>query len=375
MGATTSRSADANVFKLELSKLNTVVNSIINEKDVFKSSKYNFLSQDVCNQYQVILEEELHKHLKISIKSLGTSLYLIPKNEESKLTRFNITKKEVCEKISTHYIKILYILTLIKYVYNIEKHGDMSIAGIVFRNIRVLDDVMEINFCDAPHKNYSAPSNDKKQMMRIDFSHLEGFKFFVEFFLDKKEAHGFLAVMRAILAREPKRKVEDLICSHKAQDRFTPQDLKFLEQTFEKKFGAKLKCKAATSVFKTNRDIAVTMDLFINKDNPIFSSNFCFSPRKIIIKTNTVEGKKVLHLYQLLKANYNGNIARVTAILDRLVSKKSDGSYQLIDVDKVTLDGIIEDIKLCIKAFYLQSMVDFQKILDQAKVTPNIVFT
>ena len=59
-----SRSADNNVFKNELTKLNHIVTSIINDKDLFKNSNYNFLSQEVCNKYQIILEDELSKHLK-----------------------------------------------------------------------------------------------------------------------------------------------------------------------------------------------------------------------------------------------------------------------------------------------------------------------
>ena len=102
-----SRSADNNVFKNELTKLNHIVTSIINDKDLFKNSKYNFLSQEVCNKYQIILEDELSKHLKLSVKSLGTSLYIVPKNEEVKLSNVNITKKEICEKISNHYLKII----------------------------------------------------------------------------------------------------------------------------------------------------------------------------------------------------------------------------------------------------------------------------
>ena len=76
MGNSSSRSPDSQVFKKELVVLNGIVNNIINEKDVFKNNNYNFLSQDVCEKYQIILEEELTKYLKLDVKSLGTSLYI-----------------------------------------------------------------------------------------------------------------------------------------------------------------------------------------------------------------------------------------------------------------------------------------------------------
>ena len=372
MGNSSSRSVDNHVFKNELTKLNTIVTRIINDQDLFKNSNYNFLSQDVCHKYQLILEEELNKHLKISIKSLGTSLYLIPKNEEAKLTSLNITKKEVCEKISNHYLKILYILTLVKYVYNIEKDGDLSMAGIAFRNIRVLDDVMEVNFCDIPHKNYRYSSGGKTRL-KIDFSNLEGFKFFVDFFLEKVEANAFLSVLRSILARSKRGKIQENICHH--QRDFNAEEFKELERMYLKKFGEKLVCSAAKTSYRSNRIPSITMDVFIEKDNPIFSQNYCSSMRKLIIKTNTKEGRLVLNLYQEFKKNYNTNITKIVSILDRLVFHQKDGSCILKDIDKDGLDQIVYDMKVCIKTFYLQSIVDFQKLLDQAKLTPNIGFS
>ena len=138
-----------NIFEKELSKMNILINDIISNDDLFKNKEYNFLSQDVCENYQVVLEEELSKHLKLDIKSLGASLYIIPKHTDDtdiKLTKYKLTKKEVCNKISNHYIKILYIMCLVKYVYNLEKSGDLSIAGIIFRNIKIVDDMMQIYF-------------------------------------------------------------------------------------------------------------------------------------------------------------------------------------------------------------------------------------
>ena len=367
-----SRSADNNVFKNELTKLNHIVTSIINDKDLFKNSKYNFLSQEVCNKYQIILEDELSKHLKLSVKSLGTSLYIVPKNEEVKLSNVNITKKEICEKISNHYLKILYILTLVKYVYNIEKDGDLSIAGIAFRNIRVLDDVMEINFCDIPHKNYRAAvsARGSKQQYKIDFSNLEGFKFFIEYFLEKPEAHVFLGVLRAILARVKKGEVKEKICNH--QGEFDVKEFKQLEEMYLKRYGEKLQCGPKKTAFKSNHIPSVTMDVFINKDNPIFSQTYCSSMRNLIIKTNTKEGREVMSLYQEFKRNYNANLHLMMTILDKLVIHQKNGNVVLRDIDKNSLDQIIYDVKSTIKTFYLQSIVDFQRILDKAKGTPKL---
>jgi hypothetical protein len=381
MGNTSSRSSDNNVFQKELTLLNSIVNNILSEKDVFKNNDYNFLSQDVCNKYQVVLEEELQKHLKLSIKTLGTSLYIIPKDDETKLTRLNLTKQQVCEKISNHYIKILYIMSLIKYVYNIEKNGDMSIAGIAFRNIRILDDIMEINFCDIPHKNYNFKD---AQALKINFGKLEGFKFFVDYFLEKEEASAFLGVVRSILARANKQKVAQTICYHIAQKHFKVEDIKELERLYTSRFGSKYVCKTTPPLSAQDKEPApptsaskrnISIDIFINKDNPIFAKEFCYAPRKVVIKTSTAEGKQVFELYKVFKKNYEANISKIITIIQKLVIPNKDGSYTLKDIDKSVLDGIIEEVKVCIKTFYVQSIIDYQNLLDKAKLIPNIQFS
>ena len=364
MGNSSSRSEERDVFKKELEIINDIVNNIINEDNIFKNKDYNFLSQDVCNNYQVVLEDELEKHLKLSINSLGTSLYIIPKDDDTKLTKLKLTKKEVCEKISNHYIKILYMMSLVKYVYSLETNGDLSIAGIVMRNIRILDDIMEINFCDLPHKNYSVDGLDS---YRIDFSKLEGFKFFVEFVLSPNEAQSFLGVVKAILGRSSKNKVATAVCASS----FSPTGMKELEDIYNKKYGEKLICRQSgggTAVKK------LAMNIFVNKDNPIFTKDLCFAPRKVVIKTSTKPGQEILNLYKIMKQNYVKNVKSMEEILKKLVHKY-DGIYLLNDINKGALDSIITEIKNKVKILYIQSIVDYQNLLDKAKLIPNIEFS
>ncbi len=370
-----NRSSEVHVFQKELSLLNRTVNNLLNENDVFKNKDYNFLSQDVCDKYKVVLEEELEKHLKLSIKALGTSLYILPKDEDNndKLTKHNLTKKQVCEKISNHYIKILYILSLIKYVYNIEQDGDLSIAGIVYRNIRVLDDIMEINFCDLPHRNY----NNKTSMetFKINFSKLEGFKFFVDYFLDRPEASAFVSVMKSILARNSKQKFASVVCHHLSNKTLKFEDVKYLEELYMRKYGNKLVCRQgqdkAMSPPKTLSKFSINIDIFVNKENPILAKEFCFAPRKITIKTSTTEGKKIQSMYNQMKRNYEDNITNIYSLLNKFITPQND-TFILKDIDRVTLDGIIEEVKSKVKIFYIQSIVDYQMLLDQAKLVPNI---
>jgi hypothetical protein len=82
MGNHISVYSDTNVFEKELKTLNTIVNSILTEENMFQNRDYNFLSQDVCEKHYMIMENELQRHLKVHVKELGSSRVLIPKNEE-----------------------------------------------------------------------------------------------------------------------------------------------------------------------------------------------------------------------------------------------------------------------------------------------------
>jgi hypothetical protein len=330
------------------------VTDIVSEDDMFKNKDYNFLSQDVCANYQVVLQEELNKHLRLEIKELGAMLYILPKSgdDETKLTKYKLTKKQVCDKISNHYIKILYIVCLIKYVYNLEKDGDLSIAGIIFRNIKIVDDMIQIHFCGLPHKDYGGADSDT---YKIDFSKLEGLKFFTEYFLSPAESAKFMGVLRAALARSSSGKVKHRMCANR-------KDIKYFEKIYESRFKHKLQCAGGTN----------NLHLFVEKDNPIFLASYCAAPLRIAAKLSTPQGKSIHAQYNRMKNNYETNVKDVHGILDKLVYKSSSGAYELKDVSKPDLNNIVEDVKTKIKGFYLQSIFDFQELLDIAKKSPSI---
>jgi len=370
MGNTSSHTSSSNnIFEKELEKLNKIVNDVISDKDIFKNGSYNFLSENVCNNYQIVLEEELSKHLKLNIKELGTSLYIIPKNEDinakEKLTKLNLTKKVICEKISNHYIKILYVMCLIKYVYNLEKAGDLSIAGIVFRNIKIVDDMMQITFCGLPHKKYT---NAGKDAHKIDLSELAGMKFFTEYFLTPEESGTFIGILREVLKRSGSTKVKTEMCHYISTH--GAKDTSVLESLYESRFKKeKLTCAA-----QKGGSANLSLFLEIEKDNPVFLSDYCGAPMKLAIKLNTPSGQKLSTYYKQMHSNYKKSIEDIHKLLDKLVYKNST-QYELSDIDKSALDVIINEIKIKIKAFYIQSIFDYQNLLDMAKATSSIHIT
>jgi hypothetical protein len=372
--SSTATYSDKHVFEKELQLINNIVANIVTEKNVFRNNDYNFLSQDVCNKHYLLLESELNKHLKIQLKGVGESLLIIPKERESKvLPAKNMNKEEICKKISQHYMKILYILCLIKYVYNLEHHGDYSISGIIMRNIKVVNDIIEINFCNVPQKDYS---KDLKDAVKLDFSQLEGLKFLTQFFLDQGEATAFTKVLRGILARGSKGVIQRQLCNYKHDSKARVEHFKELEKIYQDRFKEKLVCGVKENdtpdLMAANKQKFPNLFMYVERDNPVFAKEYCYEIHKLVIQTNTAEGKKVLEQYNTMKKNYKQNLDNLGKLLNLVITPDEKLGYVLKDIDKELLDGIIVNVKDTIKTYYIQSLMDYHELLDIGKKTPNI---
>lgn len=370
MGNHISVYSDTNVFEKELNLLNSIVNSILTEENMFHNRDYNFLSQDVCEKHYMIMENELQRHLKVHVKELGTSLVLIPKNEEKQVDA-RINKRQVCEMISNHYMKVLYILCLVKYVYNIEKHGDFSISGIVFRNLKIVDGgLLEINFCSLPHKDYKRSGDD---VYKIDFGQLEGLRFLSDYFLDSEESRAFVKILKNVLARNPKNRVKDALCDYIVNHGIHGNDKTELEKLFQQRYREKLVCAPAKQQPKSlEKRKQPSLFLRIERDNPVFSRDYCFAIHKLVIPLNTKDGQRVLQQYNTMLKNYKTNVTTIEKLIQLLVNKTKSGSFELKDLTKPELDDIIYKVKKTIQLYYVQSILDYQNLLDLCKTIPNI---
>lgn len=383
MGNSTSNntSQEEGIFANELSLIKNIVNNIINDRDVFHNKDYNFLSQDICRQYNIVLQAELDKHLKIELESLGTKLYIIPKREDESLNKLKLSKKEICDKISGHYIKILYIICLIKHVYNLEKNGDLSIAGIVFRNIKIMDDIMEIDFCQVPQKSYkydASDSNSGKSISKINLGLIQGVEFFNKYFLKPTESKVFMNLMRIIFSRKQKKGFNNHICQLVKNKQLTTEEITEIEELYKNRFGAQLVCidtpgtpgldSASVSASTTKLP---NLYIEISENNPIFSNRMCLAGGQRVVKLNTPEGRKVHESYKKMKANYNKNIKNIHDILNKLTFKQGD-EYMLKDIKNNELETIINSVKTQVKIFYMQSILDYQTIFDISADLPNI---
>lgn len=351
------------ILKEDLAQLNEIVSSVVNEKNVFKNNEYNFLSQDVCKKYQVILESDLKKQLKINIKSIGESLLLVPREEEhALLAKRGLKKDEICTRIANHYLKILYILCLVKYVFNIERHGDLSFMGIFMRNIEISKDTFRINYCKVEQKDLrNAVGHAAAQ---LDFSNLEGLRFFVDYVLNPDEATVFLRSLRHVLARKSRAQLKNDFCDMNAST------IKDLEELYTNRYSD---IKSITCTAQSGGSGESKFKMMVAANNPLFDEHWCVGgPGTVTIPLAETDGKEALRLYKTMRSRFNKNIKAVENILYRMVEKRGS-SFTLKDITKDDLDSIIADMKTRIKIFYLQSLMDFQDLLDRVKSFPKAI--
>jgi hypothetical protein len=72
-----------------------------------------------------------------------------------------------------------------------------------------------------------------------------------------------------------------------------------------------------------------------------------------------------------MKKNYQTNVNEINKLLNMLIQKEGN-NYVLRDLKKDDLDKIINEVKLRVKLFYIQSILDFHSVLDIAKTVPHL---
>jgi hypothetical protein len=346
-----------NVFARELGDLTHIINNILTPSNKFVADEYNFLGKNACDRFTFVLESSLKKHLKVEIQELHDSLVLIPKQNRIAVGQSFVDKDTLCDIISTHYVRCLYLLCLVKYVYDLEHGGDYSIAGIVRRNLRLVGDLLEINYCAIPQKDYLRHSKN------VDFSNLQGMRFFAEHFLSPEERHTFFEQFRMILAKDIK--PDSLIT-------LSCQDSTMTQADYEKIYGIKPTCKQITKKASSVTSVPA-IEFPVAAGNPVWSSQLCMSKKKLVVKIGSDKKSKALQAsYQKLQDNYIANLQLVHSLLQELVVLRKQ-KYELKNISGEELDAVTKKVKSTIMHFYLQPLLDFQSIVDLAKSLPSVV--
>jgi hypothetical protein len=361
MGNNTS-TLHKDIFKVELANVNTIVTGLINEEGSFKDPKYNMV--DKCKSFQMVLESQLKKHLKVELTSLNESIYLIPQIDNVNVKGNYLKKEALCSMISSHYSQILKILLTVKQVYDVEHNGDNSLAGITLRNIRLNGNIFELHFCPMRQQDYkNAPGHDK-----INFVGLSGFQYFCDNILTDVERTTLVKIMRNLLDRKSKESMaKHMYCGDKLLTAKQYRDILKLNITCNPKFE-----KAFDSFVNTNTENFL---LDIAPENPVLHIDACPEKQQLLIDTSakTKGHKMLLNMLKKMKNEYLANINNVLKIAMEVVSLEK-GQYVLKDIDSKSLVKITKLLKENISQFYIQSIINFHNLLDFAKtLNPTIV--
>ena len=351
-GVQSSQSNLKGVFNKELNKVENIVNSIINNNDTFKDSSYNFMNSKVCDNYTMVLENKLSKHLKIHLHELSENIYFIPKsNNEVKIKNNVIKKKDICSLISQHYKKTLKLLSLVREVYDFENGGDFSIAGIIYRNLNHNNGMYEISYCGL---NQEPLTNGSK----VDFKQLKGLDMFVNDFLTESEAKVFISHLRELFGNYSKKRIVRSICEDTIVD----------ASTYQKIYdNIDIKCQKGGGGANNNPNVTRKYNnlLFnIHKNKPIISYELCFDKQKIQVPYD----RKIRSLFRKFKDDYTTNIDHLMESVNKLIFYDQHyAKYRLRDLTHDELKAIEIQIKKCIIILFIQSLVNYFKILNYVK--------
>jgi len=322
-----------------------MVNDLVTSKGTFVNKKHAaHLTDGVCDQYTMVLESQLKKHVKVELAELHDAIYLIPSGKGIAEKR----KAGLCKLISRHYRRMLHLILLIKHMYDLEHGGENSLAGTTIRNIRVEGRVMEIRFC--------------KVEQDLDFTNLKGFDLFCKEFLTGVERETLLHNMRMIFGRKKKSAVaEYAVCGDTLLT-----GVEYAEILRER--GAKCN-KVRHKEFVTFVEGKTGLDYGIKlaKRNPILNIDACRETDSMLVDMSAAGSKEVKRVYEKMQTDYADNLAAVVKCMDQLVTSGSDsGKYVLRDLGNKQLNLVQKRIKSLVAQFYLRSISNFHFLLATA---------
>lgn len=348
------------VFGKELNQLNNEINNIIHKKGAFKNKSYNVSLKSVCDKYTFVIEKHLHKHLKIDLQDLNSSIYMIPKRRDNiEYEGRTITKHELCNNISQYYVRILRILHTIRLVYDLENGGENSIAGLMMKNLKILDDnVVEVNYCQSMQQDTNLYLTSTFNGF-VDMKQLKGLHNFVNHVLSKEESKMFLTHYKELFGKNSNNVIAKQVCND------TLVDLQSYSRIYNKTFN----CQKTQSGGNDGVQKPSKLYFKIYENNPILNWNLCTRHKKNIMSmTNDLN-----NLIKNFKKNYVTNVSNVLKIVtDITVHNKTNNTTELKALTDAQLSLIETQFKKQIITFFLQSLIDFKNILDYSNSNPKL---
>jgi hypothetical protein len=314
-----------------LLELNNLIDSVFS-KDVYftNNHKIRTVLKNNCNNITLLNKFKLYKLPNIKIDT--QYMYIFKEDNVYKKT-----KMDMCNTISMHYKKIIKLLFAIRLIYDLENHGENSIAGIISKNINISKHGhYEILFCKTKQTEFG--------YQELDFSNLKGLKFFVEEILSSSEKRLFIEQFQSILnyPRVNYKLLNKWICS----DVLVPQYIN-------------------EKIHQTTVSCGGKLLIAVPKENPIFSSKTC----ELISKFTSVENDQVSKEIEKMKKHYSKNLKCILQVLDTILKKdvKSNKVF-FTDLSYSKIKQVERKLKIYIIIFFMQSIADYKNIFNIVKV-------
>ena len=360
----------------KMQRLHHILTEILTEDGAkFKDPRYAFGTDgdDVCKDFNVLLESELRKFLKVELLNMRDNIYLVPRKEGAHIGNKYLKKADLCKDIAGHYNRVFNMVVTIKQIFDIEKNalesGQHSIAGICLKNVRDTPSVMQIHYCGSiqrdTRKMQKKDSNGDADIKRIDFNELKGLKYFMDHILGgTREKNLFLRNLMNLLERRDKAKVDELFaCGMDYIDGKTLSDNVSLGSI---KRNDRL-CKVASETADTSGHISSMM---VNEGNPIFDLSMCSDQLSYIIDKTAItrdERRKLEGLYNHMLKTYEKTLSDIVGFMDKLVVVSGRDKWELRDLNTDDVDALQKDLKRLVTLFFYTSLRNYHNLLDYAK--------
>lgn len=344
MGISSSKNADetsqfeqTNTSVKEFLQLHQIINDVLTTSKTFKNNKLlNSLLKKKCDRFVFSSEDKLSRYSKVYLNELNTSISLIPEKQ------FIKDKKYLCKKISAYYSRLLNLLLLIKYVYDVENFGAYNIAGIIEKNIKQTKQNIKLKLC-----NTSQPQHES-----LDINQLSGFEFFVETFLSSKEQQSFMKIYQDIFNLKNVNNIDEMLCVRRILENDV-ENIIFVQNTQCEQTNAK-------NNFKHINNEIQTSIMKIHPKNPILSWKYC-SDVTVLDCKNTENTREKL---SILQTNYKKNLHNILNILDDIVIfNKNTLNFQIKPISDDKLHFLEKRLKQTVLQFYIKSIYDYKSIL------------
>lgn len=344
MGLSQSKTNFKETFNSEMSILNTYLNNIISINGLEPNAEYRVSYENLCEKFTYVVQKKLHRHQKVYIEELHDNVIIIPRNNTNK----NINKSEICTAIANHYNRVLRLVHAMRWILDIENNSKYSIAGIGIHNINQIESgLVEVQYCDSKQYHNHVFKKNGLRSRKLDLSQLMGFKILMNDILSKEESQVYYKLISSLL-RSKRLKLNQA------------------DKLLMKEFGS-FNDEVISMDKELQKGGSSSLQFDVSEKNMIFSNETCYVQKKYIVqKSKSLEAK--------LNKQENDVIVMIKEMYKVLgdLTINTDDGIEFKVLTHAELNTIELKLKRLFMIFYLQSIVNYNLVLETVEKMPNL---